>query len=44
MKQIDGLLKRLGRELFIRLMLTDFKDEGCNWGPPLFALANPESD
>ena len=25
-------------------MLSDFEDEVCNYGPPLFAMVNPESD
>ena len=24
-------------------MLSDFKDEVCNYGPPLFVMVNPES-
>ena len=25
-------------------MLSDFEDDGCNYGPPLFAMVNPESN
>lgn len=24
-------------------MLSDFEDEVCNYGPPLFVMVNPES-
>ena len=43
MENLAKFIDEHGEETFNKLMLTDFVDDGCNYGPPLFAMVNPES-
>ena len=43
MENLAKFIDDHGEETFTKLMLSDFVDDGCNYGPPLFAMVNPES-
>ena len=43
MENLAKFIDEHGEETFTKLMLTDFADDCCNYGPPLFGMVNPES-
>ena len=44
MKNLAEFIDEHGEETFSKLMLSDFIEDICNYGPPLFVMVDPESE